>query len=195
MTCFFLRYISCSLARKRKQALQNVHIFIPEPHRHNTPRTHDSHFLNTQQLLNTPETITFSTQTLAQLKYKSYLCSTRTPKPLNNAQPTTNREQCQTCLDIAEVRRRKSLIKAQIGGRFIFIPLMRLLFDKSFMQPDDMVELLRLRGLEIDNPQRVSHYIRNIGYYRTSRCGALYDEDRDCREKKRWGGVYPPLQH
>ena len=97
-----------------------------------------------------------------------YLCSARTPKPLNNA---------------------------QIGGRFIFIPLMRLLFDKSFMQPDDMVELLRLRGLEIDNPQRVSHYIRNIGYYRTSRCGALYDEDRDCREKKRWGGVYPPLQH
>ena len=27
---------------------------------------------------------------------------------------------------------------------------MRLLFDKSFMQPDDMVELLRHRGLEID---------------------------------------------
>ena len=119
---FYLRYISCSLARKRKQGLQNAHIFIPEPHRPSTPRTHDSHFLNTQQLLNTPETITFSTQTLAQLKYKSYLCSTRTPKPLNNAQPTTNREQCQTCLDIAEVRRRKSFIKAQIGGRFILYP-------------------------------------------------------------------------
>ena len=27
-------------------------------------------------------------------------------KPLNDAQPTTNREQCQTCLNIAEVRRR-----------------------------------------------------------------------------------------
>ena len=36
------------------------------------------------------------------------------------------------------------------------------------MQPDDMVELLRHRGLEIENPQRVSHYIRNIGYYRLS---------------------------
>ena len=45
---------------------------------------------------------------------------------------------------------------------------MRLLFDKSFMQPDDMVELLRHRGLEIENPQRVSHYISNIGYYRLS---------------------------
>lgn len=36
------------------------------------------------------------------------------------------------------------------------------------MQPDDMVELLRLRGLGVENPQRVSHYIRNIGYYRLS---------------------------
>ena len=36
------------------------------------------------------------------------------------------------------------------------------------MQPDDMVELLRHRGLEIENPQRVSYYIRNIGYYRLS---------------------------
>ena len=33
----FLRYISCSLARKRKQGLQNAHIFIPEPHRPSTP--------------------------------------------------------------------------------------------------------------------------------------------------------------
>ena len=32
-------------------------------------------------------------------------------KPLNNAQPTTNREQCQTCLNIAEVRRRSRLLK------------------------------------------------------------------------------------
>lgn len=31
-----------------------------------------------------------------------------------------------------------------------------------------MVELLRHRGLEIENPQRVSYYIRNIGYYRLS---------------------------
>ena len=31
-----------------------------------------------------------------------------------------------------------------------------------------MVELLRLKGLGIENPQRVSHYIRNIGYYRLS---------------------------
>ena len=45
---------------------------------------------------------------------------------------------------------------------------MRLSFDKPFMQPDDMVELLQHRGLGIENFQRVSHYIRNIGYYRLS---------------------------
>ncbi len=41
-------------------------------------------------------------------------------------------------------------------------------FNKSFMQPEDMVEQLRERGLEIDSPQRVAHYIRSIGYYRLS---------------------------
>ena len=41
-------------------------------------------------------------------------------KPLNNAQPTTNREQCQTCLNIAEVRRRKRFLEAQMSGSFFF---------------------------------------------------------------------------
>ena len=41
-------------------------------------------------------------------------------------------------------------------------------FNKSFMQPEDMVEQLRERGLEIDSPQRFAHYIRSIGYYRLS---------------------------
>ena len=36
------------------------------------------------------------------------------------------------------------------------------------MQPEDMVELLHDRGLAIESPQRVAHYIRNIGYYRLS---------------------------
>ena len=35
-------------------------------------------------------------------------------KPLIKAQPTTNREQCQTYLNIAEVRRRKRFLEAQI---------------------------------------------------------------------------------
>ena len=36
------------------------------------------------------------------------------------------------------------------------------------MRSEDMVKLLRHRGLEIENPQRVSHYILSIGYYRLS---------------------------
>ena len=31
-----------------------------------------------------------------------------------------------------------------------------------------MVELLKDRGLTIDDPQRTEHYLRNIGYYRLS---------------------------
>ena len=58
----------------------------------------------------------------------------------------------------------RTLLKLK-SGVVLFFTIMRLSFDKSFMQPDDMVELLRHRGLEIENPQRVSHYIRNIGYH------------------------------
>ena len=45
---------------------------------------------------------------------------------------------------------------------------MKFSFNKSFMQLEDMVELLHDRGLAIESPQRVAHYIRNIGYYRLS---------------------------
>lgn len=69
-----------------------------------------------------------------------YLCSTRTPKPLQDA---------------------------QIGGRFIFIP-MSILFNKAYKSPTDIVALLKGRGLSITDSQRTEHYIRNIGYYRLS---------------------------
>ena len=42
-----------------------------------------------------------------------------------------------------------SLLTMLKSGVVLFYTTMRLLFDKSFMQPDDMVELLRHRGLEI----------------------------------------------
>ena len=80
------------------------------------------------------------------------------PKPLHNPNK---------CLTFAAPEP-PSLLTMLKSGVVLFYTTMRLLFDKSFMQPDDMVELLRHRGLEIENPQRVSHYIRNIGYYRLS---------------------------
>ena len=70
----------------------------------------------------------------------AYLCNTRTPKPLNNA---------------------------QIGGRFIFIP-MAIDFSKKYNTPEDIVSLLSERGLVINDRQATCRYIRNIGYYRLS---------------------------
>ena len=74
------------------------------------------------------------------MKKVLYLCNTRTPKPLNDA---------------------------QIGGRFIFIP-MSIQFDKTYTYPIDIVALLKDRGLNVGDFQRTEHYIRNIGYYRLS---------------------------
>ena len=69
-----------------------------------------------------------------------YFCSTRTPKPLNNA---------------------------QIGGRFILIT-MSTNFDKTCKTPADIVRLLHKRGLIIEDENKAKHYITHIGYYRLS---------------------------
>ena len=82
----------------------------------------------------------FSVKSFGGLKTKPYLCTARTPKPLNDA---------------------------QIGGRFIFIP-MRIHFGKTYTRPADIVRLLKDRGLNVGDFERAEHYIRNIGYYRLS---------------------------
>ena len=69
-----------------------------------------------------------------------YICSTRTPKPLDNA---------------------------QIGGRFIFRP-MSINFNKSYTTPANIIQLLRERELEIADESKAQHYIKHIGYYRLS---------------------------
>ena len=72
----------------------------------------------------------------------AYLCSTRTPKPLYNA---------------------------QIGGRFLYIPLlMSITFPKHYKTPEELVELLSERGLYIHEKESACQYIKNIGYYRLS---------------------------
>ena len=82
----------------------------------------------------------FSCKKFGGFKIKLYFCSTRTPKPLNDA---------------------------QIGGRFIFIP-MSIQFDKTYTHPFEIIALLKGRGLNIEDSGRAEHYIRNIGYYRLS---------------------------
>lgn len=41
-------------------------------------------------------------------------------------------------------------------------------FYKAYTHPADIVTLLKERGLDVADSQRVEHYIRNIGYYRLS---------------------------
>lgn len=41
-------------------------------------------------------------------------------------------------------------------------------FDKTYVPSEDIVSLLKNRGLTIDDPRQSEHYIRNIGYYRLS---------------------------
>ena len=65
----------------------------------------------------------FSCEIFACFKIKPYLCNTRTSKPLNDA---------------------------QIGGRFIFIP-MSIQFDKTYTRPLEIVTLLKGRGLDIED--------------------------------------------
>lgn len=41
-------------------------------------------------------------------------------------------------------------------------------FTKTYSSPAELVELLRLRGMEITDGQKAEHYLENIGYYRLS---------------------------
>ena len=68
----------------------------------------------------------FSVKSFGGFKTKPYLCTARTPKPLNDA---------------------------QIGGRFIFIP-MRIHFGKTYTRPADIVRLLKDRGLNVGDFER-----------------------------------------
>ena len=67
---------------------------------------------------NTQQIFTFLPKLLHNSNKSRTFAAPEPAKPLNDAQPTTNREQCQTCLNIAEVRRRKRLLEAQMSGSF-----------------------------------------------------------------------------
>ena len=67
-----------------------------------------------------------------------YLCNTRTPKPLNDA---------------------------QIGGRFIFVP-MSIQFDKTYTLPFEIIAILKGKGLNIAEniTNCINHLQRAAGY-------------------------------
>lgn len=66
----------------------------------------------------------------------------------------------------APTRTPKPLHDAQIGGRFIFYPMVT--FSKTFTSANKIVELLNNRGLVFPNKTLAEQYLVNIGYYRLS---------------------------
>lgn len=57
---------------------------------------------------------------------------------------------------------------AQIGGRFIFAVLIMIPYPKHYKSPEQLVTLLKKRGLIIQDERKAESYIRNVGFYRLS---------------------------
>ena len=81
----------------------------------------------------------FFVRYLSDKERMCYLCNTRTPKPLNNA---------------------------QIGGRFFIYTIMAINFEKSYTSTDAIVGILQERGLNVDNQEQAADILKNVGYYR-----------------------------
>ena len=55
----------------------------------------------------------------------------------------------------------------KLASRF-FLPKMKTPYSKNFTSPQDLVSLLKNRGLEIKSDKKTIEYLTNIGYYRLS---------------------------
>ena len=104
------------------------------------------HFLspNTQQLLKTPvkSSLFFPNSCTTQIKVV----------PLQHENPPS----LSTMLKCA--------------GRFCFYRYMatKIPFIKTYSTPQELVQLLKTRGMEITDEEKAQHYLSHIGYYRLS---------------------------
>lgn len=62
----------------------------------------------------------------------------------------------------------KPLRNAQIGGSFFYYTYMKTSFAKPYSSPEQIVQVLKLRGMLIKDEHRVENYLMNIGYHRLS---------------------------
>ena len=60
----------------------------------------------------------------------------------------------------------KPLYNAQIGGAFYFLVIMKVNYSKTCTLPQDLIPLLKSRGLLIPNEQKAISYLTNIGYFK-----------------------------
>ena len=73
----------------------------------------------------------------------------------------------------------KPLYNAQIGGAFYFLVIMKVNYSKTCTLPQDLIPLLKSRGLLIPNEQKAISYLTNIGYFRLSAyCYPLLDDPK-----------------
>lgn len=64
----------------------------------------------------------------------------------------------------------KPLNDAQMCGSFCFYRYMatRIPFIKTYSTPQELVQLLKTRGMKITDEEKAQHYLSRIGYYRLS---------------------------
>lgn len=72
------------------------------------------------------------------------------------------------CVYLHLIEPAKPLYNAQIGRSFYFMTMSKINYPKSYASPQDLVSLLKSRGLHIDNDGKVENYLQNIGYFRLS---------------------------
>ena len=86
----------------------------------------------------------FVSQKVCIINDYSYFCSTRTRQSLS------------------------TMLKC--AGRFCFYGYMatRIPFIKTYSTPQELVQLLKTRGMEITDEEKAQHYLSHIGYYRVS---------------------------
>jgi UV DNA damage repair endonuclease len=63
----------------------------------------------------------------------------------------------------------KPLNDAQMCGSFYFMTMPTLsTYNRTYKSPEDLVQLLKSRGLTIEDEAKAVQYISSIGYYRLS---------------------------
>ena len=63
----------------------------------------------------------------------------------------------------------KPLNDAQMCGSFFYRPMAaRIPFVKTYSTPQELVRLLKTRGMDITDEEKAQHYLSHIGYYRLS---------------------------
>lgn len=73
----------------------------------------------------------------------------------------------QNCfITFAALEPAKPLYNAQIGGSFFYYTYMKTSFAKPYSSPAEIAQILKSRGMLMDNDQKVENYLMNIGYHR-----------------------------